>query len=156
MTSIRKSAHFKYNPKFNPFNKKLVDVRRGKEQTRKQLYEEHKKRRHNAELNPMAFIPVEPKAIVLKPRPPAPKPRTRKPRTASQNTQTNNSLTLKKVPVLPKPRSRKPRTASQNNTQSNIPKPKARSRAFSQNNTRTNRPKPRARSRAFSQNNTTL
>ncbi len=144
LPDIRKSAHFR-DSRGHLYGKTMVEVRREKEQTRKQLYEEHRKR---------AFSQNN---VVLRPRPLPPKPRARKPRTVSQNnTKPNNSLTLKKVPVLPKPRSRKSRSASQNNTQSNIPKPKARSRAFSQNNTRTNRPKPRARSRAFSQNNTTL
>ena len=99
LSSIRKSAHFKYNPKFNPFNKSLIEVRRGKEQTRKQYYDEYKKRRHNAELNPMAFIPVEPKANVPKPRPPAPKPRTRKPKLNVTNN-TKKQVVIKNVAKL--------------------------------------------------------
>jgi len=96
LTSIRKSAHFKYNPKFNPFNKKLVEVRRGKEQSRKQYYDEYKKRQlaepKLAEPKlampklamPTLAEPIAPEPIALKigvPRPLVHKPRTRKQKT---------------------------------------------------------------------------
>ena len=102
LTTIRKSAHFKYNPKFNPFNKKLVDVRRGKEQTRKQLYEEHKKRQVavpklavpiDAEPKVAELIAAEPKVYVPKVYPP--RPLVHKPRTRKLKTNTKNQVVLK-------------------------------------------------------------
>ena len=130
LTTIRKSAHFKYNPKFNPFNKTMVEVRRGKEQTRKQQYNEYKKRQI---AEPRVAIETNP--IVLKPRPPAPKPKTRKPKPNA----TNNT----KRQVVPKinleAKNVKPKSAKQKNT-SNVaavanralkPMPKPRGRRVS-------------------------
>ena len=100
MTSIRKSAHFKYSLKFNPFNKKLVEVRRGKEKTRKQIYENYKKLKPNV-------VHVEPEPVP-KPRPAAPKPRTRKPKTNATNSKKNV------VPNGAKPNGAKPNGAKPN------------------------------------------
>jgi hypothetical protein len=151
LTDIRKSAHFIYSSNFNPYGKTRIEARRIKEKTQQklQLIEEYKRRAFSQNN-------VGPRPLV--PRPLPPKPRGKRVSAPQNNTQTNNSVTLKK---LPKPRARS-HAVSQNNTRSNrhpTPKPRARSRAVTQNNTRKNMPptpKPRARSRALSQNNSTL
>ena len=119
----------------------MFEVRREKEQTRKQMYDEYKRRafsQNNIQPN---------KPLVFRNRPPTPKPRTRASRSVTQNnTQSNKPLVSKKVTFkkgIPKPRTRSARSVTQNNVQlnkplvvRNMPKPRARSRAVTQNNTR--------------------
>jgi hypothetical protein len=139
LTDIRKNAHFKYNPN----GKTVIEARRGKEQTRKQIYEDYKRRAFSqnnvVRVNPFAKnVTFNKKSM--------PVPRARKHRTASQNnTQKNNSITLKKLPVPPKPRTRSIRSPSKNNVvkvdllETHVPikksMPKPRARTTSQNNT---------------------
>ena len=134
LTSIRKSAHFKYNPKFNPFNKTVIEVRRGKEQTRKQYYDEYKKRQpvapkpaalNIAALNPIASLnPLVPKIGV--PRPLIHKPRTRKPKQNVTNTKKQVGINGAKLNGAKLNGAKKKNTTHVGAVAKGLPKPRGR------------------------------